>query len=228
MRKKDFHQIIEEMNPEGKEALRKKVDERLSFTTAIEQPQSKSVVSSFKKSYRIIASVSATLVVVCFAIILPILLNRDTSPTERYCYATECVETPVEYSIKEYSERNNLSLLYIDWYDVADELETLLYININDDNDVIYIQETIVNGETGSMAILYITDLYTKVDIFEEMGAICDNIDTIKNTAVNWIFQNNKAMAHFEYSNYKYFIELRYPMAENSVLELAESMIPNK
>lgn len=230
MSRKDIHQIIEEKNPEGKAALREKVKERLNLTVETEQTQEKPARSLFKKRYRIFASVSAALAVACLAIVLPIVLNRDsgTGPTERYCHAADCVKTEVDYSVKEYSERNNLSLLYIDWYDVADELETLLYVNIDNDSDVVYIQERIVNSETGSMVILYITDLYTKVDIFEDMGVICDNIDTIDNITVHWIFQKSKGMAYFEYSNRKYFIDLRYPMAEDSVLELVESMIPNK
>lgn len=226
--KRNIHKIIEEKNPEGKAALRQKVMERLNLPTEAEQIQKKPTFS-YKRFYRIFAGVSAAVAVVCLAIVLPIVLNRDTSvPTERYCHAADCVETPVDFSIKEYSEQNNLALLYLDWYDIADELETLLFVNNNDDNDVIYLKETIVNGEIGSIAILYITDLYTQVDIFEDMEKTCENVEYISSVKVSWSYRNFKGTAYFEYSNRRYSIELRYPMAEDSVLDLVESMLSNK
>lgn len=228
MSKKDIHQLIEKQNPEGKAALRKKVKDRLSLPVELEQVQKKSVLSFFKKRYHIFASVATAIVVVCLAIVIPVVLNRDTGPTERYCYAADCVENQIDNTLKEYSEQNNLSLLYIDWYDIADEVDTLLYVNINDESDVIYMQETLVNGEIGSIVTLYITDLHTNVDRFENMILMCEYTDTVNNINVHWKFQNDEGIAHFEYSGNKYFINLKYPMAEDSVLELVESMIPKK
>ncbi|MCH5147432.1 MAG: hypothetical protein J1F61_05475 [Clostridiales bacterium] len=228
MNKKNIHKLIEEKNPEGKAALRKKVMERVNLPTEAEQIQKKPTFS-YKRFYRIFAGVSAAVAAVCLAIVLPIVLNRDTAlPSERYCHAADCVETPIDYSIKEYSERNNLSLLYVDWYNIADELETLLFVNINDDKDVVYLQETIVNGEIGSIVILYITDLYTQVDVFEDMEKACENVEYISSVKVSWKYKNNKGTACFEYLNRRYSIELRYPMAEDSVLDLVESMLSNR
>ena len=228
MNKKNIHKLIEEKNPEGKAALRERVMERLNLPTEAEQPQKKPTFS-YKRFYRIFAGVSAAVAAVCLAIVLPIVLNRGTAvPTERYCHAADCIETPIDYSIKEYSEHNNLSLLYIDWYDTADELETLLFVNNNDDNDVIYLKETIVNGETGSIATLYITELHTKVDIFEDVENSCENFEYISSVKVSWGYEDIKGTAYFEYSGRSYVIELRYPMAEDSVLDLVESMLSNK
>lgn len=229
MSKQDIHQLIEKKNPQGKETLRKKVKERLNLPDETEQAQGKSVLSFFKKRYRIVASVSAALVVVCFAIVLPIVLTRDTRQTERYCHAADCVEIVADYTVKDYSEQNNVSLLYIDWYDFADEIQTKVYVNTNNSSDIIYFQETLVNGEIGSFAVLYITDLYTKVDVFESFWDNCPRIEIIDSIQVNWNYKNAKGMAYFEYSGYRYFIELTsYPMDENAILDLVESMISNK
>lgn len=228
MSKQDIHQLIEKKNPQGKETLRKKVKERLNLPDETEQAQGKSVLSFFKKRYRIVASVSAALLVACLAIVIPVVLNRDTGPTERYCYAADCAENQIDNTIKEYSEQNNLSLLYIDWYDIADEIDTLLYVNINDTTDVVYMQEKLVNGEIGSIVTLYITDLHTKVDVFEDIGSTCDNTDVINSITVHWFFQNDEGVARFEYLGYKYLIDLRFPVAEDSILDLVESMISNK
>lgn len=226
MSQNDIHQIIEKENLEGKEVLRKKVKGRLNLPAEAEQAQNKSSLSFFKKRYRIVASISSALVVVCLAIVLPIVLNRDTVPTERYCHAADCVETVIDYTIKDYSEKNNLSLLYIDWYNIADDIQTKLYVNAGNENDVIYLQERIINGETGSVVVLYISDLYTKVDIFEDVENSCENIEYISSIKVNWGYRNIIGTAYFEYSGRGYVIELTYPMAEDTVLELVESMIP--
>lgn len=226
MSQNDIHQIIEKNNLEGKEAMRKKVKERLNLPADTEQEHSKPARSLFKKRYRIFASVSAALAVVCIAIVLPIVLNRDTGPIERYCHAADCVETVADYTVKDYSERNNLSLLYIDWYDIADEIQTKFFVNANNSSDIIYFQEMLVHGETGSIVTLYITDLYTQVDILEDKENACENVEYISSIKVCWEYRNVKCSAYFEYLGRRYVIELRYPMAEDSVLELVESMIP--
>lgn len=226
MSQNDIHQIIEKENLEGKEAMRKKVKERLNLPADTEQEHSKPARFIFKKRYRIFASVSAALAIVCIAIVLPIVLNRDTGPIERYCHAADCVETVADYTVKDYSERNNLSLLYIDWYNIADDIQTKLYVNAGNENDVIYLQERIINGETGSVVVLYISDVYTQVDILEDKENACENVEFISSIKVSWGYRNFIGLACFEYSGRGYVIELTHPMTENSVLELVESMIP--
>lgn len=230
MSKYDIHQLIEKNNPERKEALNKKIKERLNISEDTEQSQKKTAHTVVKKRYRIFAGVSTALAVACLAIVLPIVLNRNTGvgPTERYCHAADCVELVADYTLKDYSERNNLSLLYIDWYNIADEVQTKIFVNINDSSDIIYFEETLVNGETGSIATLSITELYTRVDTFEDVGNTCDNADYVSSIKVSWGYQDIKGFAYFEYLGRRYAIELIYPMAENTVLELVESMIPKK
>ena len=228
MGKKDIHQLIEEINSEGKESLRVKVKERLSLPVETVQEHSNPAPSPFKKHRRVFASISAALAVASLAIVLPIALNRDTVPHERYCYAADCVKTDIDYSLKDYSERNKLSLLYLDWYEVADEIQTQIFVNENNSSDIIYFQEMIVNGETGSIVTLSITDLYTKVDIFEEVKTSCESTAYISSVKVSWGYMFVKGAAYFEYSGHRYIIELVRPMAEDSVLDLVKSMLPQK
>lgn len=227
MKYKEFHKLIEEQNPEQKQALHKKLKQELNIAEA-EQTQKKPTFS-YKRFYRIFAGVSAAVAAVCLAIVLPLVLNRDTAvPTERYCHAADCVETVADYTVKDYSEQNNLSLLYIDWYDIADEIQTKVFVNTNDSSDIIYFEETLVNGETGDIATLYITELHTKVDIFEDVENSCENFEYISSVKVSWKYQNIKGTAYFEYSGRSYVIELKNPMAEDSVLDLVESMLSNR
>ena len=230
MNYKKFHKMIEADNPERKEALYQRLNESLNIPGETVEPTGKSVSvgrKPFKISYRLIASLSAALVVVCLAIIIPIALNNRVSPpSERYCYSADCQKIESDYSIKEYAERNNLPYLYINWYEIAENVQTSLFVNATDPNDVVYMHEKLLNGETGSIVSLSISDLYTKVDIFDDYWVLCANETSFKGVNMHWHQHYQISRAYFEYSGYRYFVELTYPMTEDSIIEIVESMLP--
>ena len=198
----------------------------------------------FKTPARLAACVSAAVAVACLAIILPFTLGSGNNPQtatttppstseDRFCAAAACKEIELKYSLKEYSASNNLSLLYVDWYDVAD-IKTSLHVNKEDSTDIIYYQEILEHKHTGNIVELYVTDLHTRVDIFKEYTKVCRK-SYFKNlpyggaywgldTVVNGVPYAYKAW--FRYDAYYYFIELRYPMTESDIFELIDSMLP--
>ncbi|MCH5148782.1 MAG: hypothetical protein J1G05_05415 [Clostridiales bacterium] len=222
------HKLIEAKNPERKTALDNRIKNQLNISD--ETNNGKTAVSfrkPFYKTYRFFAGISTALAAVCLAIILPVILNNGTqTPVERYCYANDCLEIRIDYTLKEYAERNNVSYLYIDWYDIADELQTILYVSADDHNDLIYMREALVNGDTGCNVILSITDLYTNVDILNSIRAECNNINNINGISIHWNYQNIVSKGYFVYGNYRYYIELVYPLTDDSILEIIESMLP--
>ena len=233
MKYKEFHKLIEEQNPEQKQLLHKKLKQDLNITDASMPTEAEQIhkkpTFSYKRFYRIFAGVSAAVAAVCLAIVLPIVLNRGTTvPAERYCHAADCVETVADYTVKDYSVQKNLSLLYLDWYDIADEVQTKVFVNTNDSSDIVYFEETLVNGVTGDIAILYITELHTKVDIFEDVQSSCENFEYISSVKVSWGYEDIKGTAYFEYSDRSYVIELLNPLSEDAVLDLVESMLSKK
>ena len=198
----------------------------------------------FKAPARLAACVSAAVAVACLAIILPFTLNggsgsqtaTTTPPStseDRYCQASACKEIELDYSLKEYSARNSLSLLYLDWYEVAD-IKTLLNVNREDSTDIIYYEEILKHKYTGSIAELYVADQRTRVDKLEDYIKACNNLFDQKDPhfKVKWgsdTAENGKILsytAYFRYTKYLYVLVLRYPMSENSIFELIESMLP--
>lgn len=229
MKYNKFHKLIEENNSEQKQAAYEGLKAELNISDApapAEKPASK-WRNFIKKPYRLIACLSAALAAVCLAIVLPITLNNTVQPPAvRYRSSEDCLEILIDYSLKEYGEINGIPYLYIDWYDFADEVQTKLYVSEDDSNDLIYAREMLVNGETGSIVILYTTDLYTRVDILDDYLDICTIESIVREVKVFWYYNNRKNSAYFEYGDYRYFIELNYPLTENSILEIIDSMLP--
>lgn len=223
-----IHKLIESKNPKRKAVLDNRIKNELNITD--DKTNTDKTETSFKKpfykTYRFFAGISTAVVAACLAIVLPIVGNNTQIPEERYCNASDCIEIPIEYSVKEYSEKNNLSYLYIDWYNIADEVQTKLFVNAEKPDDLIYAQEILVNGETGSFVVLSITDLYTKVDILEAFWNDCTVAVVIKGTNIYWNSFNFVNKAYFEYGNYRYFIELTYSLSDDYIFELIEGMLP--
>ena len=114
----------------------------------------------------------------------------------------------------------------MDWYDVAEEVITTLYVNKADNQDIVYIEEVIINGDTGDIIKVSVCDVSTKVDILEAYANICVVEAMIKGNKVLWRYNMMLSKAFFEYNGYKYYLELSYPMTENAILEIVEAMLP--
>ena len=225
-----------------------------------QSPASKRLASFknfFKKPARLAACVSMAVAVACLAIILPFTLNNRndlpavTPPSvsddpsnqkERYCAAAACRQMELKYTLKEYSARHALSLLYVDWYDVA-AIKTSMYVNKENSFDIIYYQETFEHKYTGSLVEFYITDYRTCVYELELCKRPCRNEYVAKfpesdiylgYTKVFWGFEPVEDgepvtyMAYFNVGNYRYLLVMRYPETENNFFELINSVLATR
>ena len=255
MKYEEFDKLIEEQNRPKKQERLQRIKERLSYIAEsvnaaekqAQKPASKwrtSFKNFFKTPARLAACISAAVAVACLAIILPFTLgsgngpqtattNPPATPQDRYCIAATCKEIELSYSLKEYSTRNNLSLLYVDWYDKA-EIKTSVHVNKEDSTDIIYYQE-ILEHKRGSIVELYITDAHTKVDKFVEYTKICrHHYGENSRYGVYWGIDRvvngspYSYKAWFMHDEYNYFIELIYPVTENDIFELIDSMLSIK
>lgn len=228
MKYKKFHKLIEQQNPEQKQVLHQKLKQDLNITEAPAEKQPSAFARFFKKPARLAACISAAVAVICLAIILPFALNSGNTPQtsdERFRYEQDCEEKWLDCTLKEYSEQNNISILYLDWYDFADSRASL-FVNKDDETDIVYMCEELIDGEIGIHVILRILDIYTKVDVFESYIDFCEEIAYISSVQVRWGGSNLGQDAYFEYNGYRYFIELRNGVNEGSILEIVESMLP--
>ena len=198
----------------------------------------------FKQPARLAACISMAVAVACLAIILPFVLNRSDLPAitppdnpslseERYYAAAACKKIELKYSLKEYSDRNNLSLLYVDWYDVAD-IKTSLYVNKEDSTDIIYYEEILKHRYAEkSIVEFYITNNRTSTYELEQCKKLCRNqyVPKLPYAQVHWGVEPVEDgepftyMAYFNHRNYRYLLVLRYPATENSIFELIDSVL---
>ena len=263
MKDKQFQKLIEHAYPEKKQAMYEDLKKQLNLpddalevtATAAEKQAAKpaqkrrtSFKNFFKQPARLAACVSAAVAVACLAIILPFTLNRgnglQATPSssddseERLVAAAACKEIKLDYSLKEYSDRNDLSLFYIDRYDIADII-TSLYVDEKDQTDIVYYEEILIHKGTGSIAELYITDLRTRVDKIQDYKRGCTHLYKayiVKATYVNVLWGTDTFTsggrthtfykAYFNYGNYQYVVALRYPVDENEIFDLIDSMVP--
>ena len=102
-----------------------------------------------KLTMKIVSCAVAAVAAICLIVSLPFIIQNSKKNSIRYCYTKDCIAEEVSYTIKDYAADNNLNLLYVDWYDIADEVQTKIYVNKDDRTDIIYFNEIIVNAETG-------------------------------------------------------------------------------
>ena len=229
MKYKKFHKLIEENTAEQKQAVYQKLQQDLALPEDASPAQKRNTVwqNLLKKPAHLAACLSTAVAVVCLAIILPLTLNGDTPPTppNRYTSGRDSYQLDMDCTLKEYAMQNGLSMLYVDWYDITDNVKMRLHVNPDDHGDVYYYEEFITHAETGYTVFLYVTDLFTKIDIFDRFEA-CDNEEIINGVSVHWKGNDHASSAYFEYGDYRYFVDLMYPPAKDSVLKIVQSMIP--
>ncbi len=218
MRERDIHRKVEEQNPEEKRALYEKLKVRLNLPDT--QPQAKP--GRMKKSW-IVSLATACVCVLCIAVVLPIVLINGSN-RDRYCQIANCQEINLGSTLKEYSEQNNKNLLYVHWYDIAEEVQTYRYVNINDSTDVVLLKETIANGETGLILQLSITKINTHVQEYEFFYDVCTNEYTLKNVKIYWR-TGDQSLAMFEYQGYRYYLEIDEPNGGTLIKEIVKEML---
>lgn len=230
MKEKELHRRIEEQDPEIKRAIYEQLREDLiaahkEGVAAMEksQPQPQPRV----RRRWLFAVVPACICVVLLAVMLPLLLkDKDNDSGVRYLYKNEYTTEVVSYTVHDYAVEHNLSLLYLDWYAVAEPVETKVHINLHDTTDLVFLEEKIINGETGDVVILYVTEKMTRTEILEMFWTFCTYEKEVKNISVKWGGDSLKSRAMFEYNGYRYYLELADPLTEDSIFEIIEEMLP--
>ena len=219
MKEKDVHRLIEEQDKEKKALMYEKFKEKHNLA-------SNTRVVKYNKKRICIASVAATAFVAIFLIIaIPLLINNINSSKMRYFDLSDCIAIDLDYTVKDYAESNGLSLLYIDWYDCAEEVRTWLFVNKDNEDEIIYIKEAIANGETGDIVELYILEQNINLDSLALYEEACVQTAIINGISVNWFYRNRISVATFKFNGYKYYIVLDEPMDEESVLQIVEEML---
>ena len=225
MRDIDIDNTIENADCEKKEQLRAQLHTRIGL------PQQEERHTKSKRRVLSLKTVSlglAAMCVVCLAIVLPISLREDTEPEplpRKYTYSTvDLCDADLGLTIKEYSEKIGKNILYIDWYDIAEECVTTKYFLQENENDIIYIAEDLLNGETGDHAHIDVVENNISIDDLDYLSKGCVMAYEYKNININWAYSLLTAIAYFEYDGYKYYVRLDNPMSEEAILDIVKEM----
>lgn len=228
MKYKKFHNLIEEEYAEQKQAAYERLKEELNLPDDPVPAKRTHARDFFKTPYRLISCLAAAMVAVCLAIVLPVtLLNtKDQPPEIRYLNGDECENKPIDYTLKEYGQMNGIPYLYLDWYDFSD-VATVLAVNRDDPDEVVYVMESLTDGERGYSVTLYVTDKYTRVDTLNVFETCVDEL-VVRDIKVLWGGTIQLKMVCFEYGDFRYMmliIDYGF-VTESFITDMVESMLP--
>lgn len=224
MKEKDIHNLIEQQEPEKKQAAFKRIQERLNIAE-VPAAQTAKPKKSVKK--RAFAWSAVMAVALCLAIVLPITLTGTPDVKDRYCVAGDYETYPTEFNIEQYASNINKKILFVDWYDIAEECLTDLFVNVNDHDDMIYLREKLVSGETGEIVDLFITDNHTTVDVLS-LWQNCNTDCQINGINIKFFKMMDSHYATFKYGDFVYYLEITNVDSESRALEIIASMLPAK
>ncbi|MDE7164413.1 MAG: hypothetical protein K2O04_03215 [Clostridiales bacterium] len=225
MKDKRIDNAIESINSDRKKEMRAQLHSRVDIPQQ-EQAQTKSMRRVFNAKTVVFGALG--ICAVCLAIILPITLSGTTSQPSggRYNYvASELLHDDLGCTLKEYVEQTDKNILYIDWYDVADDCLTEKYFLPDNENNIIYIREDLYHGETGDHVALAVIARDNSVDWLDSNREGLVQNYVCNNTRVYWGYEVSLARAYFEYNGYNYNILLYEPMTEDAILDIVKEML---
>lgn len=220
----DIDSTIENADCEKKEQLRAQLHARIGLPQ-----QQEPCVKSRPRGLKLKVALGAVgLCAVCLAIVLPISLRKDapTAPSQNsFNYvAADFAKDNLGLTIKEYAEQTGKNILYLDWYDIADECVTTKYFLPTDKDNIIYIAEEILNGETGDHIFIDVAAENNSIDELDAVAETCIRDYEYKNTNIKWSYTLSTSRAYFEYKGYKYYLQLSEPMSEQAILDIIKEM----
>ena len=226
----DGHRFIENQNIEEKEALRKKTEEKLGFSFSRE-------ASKENKSHRVsklCTAFATAFCAVCLIIALPLIMNKSAVPSGsgmlndsgRYGGANDYYRQAAECNIKEYNYKHGTNMLYIDFYDIAEDVFTYVYFSGTDKSTLLFC-ETIYSQENFNEIDLYILDektVFESLRWHEEIAESQNRMDAM-GIQVNWFGTENAGTIVFRYKGYKYVVELCNSVNSEDILGIVTYML---
>lgn len=225
MTEKDIQKISEEYKDE-KAPLYDKIHERVE-ELIVQQAKRRKKIKTF---YKVLPVALAMVLIVSLAIVLPIVLQADDTPPGGnpviwYSDVDITSSPPLEYNLKEYAKQTNEPFLYIDLYDIAEDVETRRFYKKDDESITVYLQEFFTHGETGYIVKFTVMKSTVIVESFD------DNIKEPQllegySVDIQYEIDRLKSYAQFEYDGYKYYLEFEdaYGMDEDFLAEIISNM----
>ena len=224
MNERKFHKMIEKQNAEEKEAVRQRLQTELELCKTTERK------SFFVRNKRWLFALAACFV--CIAIVVPIslkyvALNKNIEGGEdqpRYCTSGDYEIAPFDKTLKKYSQSLEQPFLYLDWYDFGETSKRNSYID-KENKEILCVCEKIFNLNTGDDVQIYVIKKDIIMDFVDNNVKMMSNIQNIQGISVFWRTAGFEAYAYFEYENYNYYLNLFYPMSEQTIFDVVQQML---
>ena len=95
---------------------------------------------------------------------------------------------------------------------------------LNDTEEIICVCEQVMD-EFGNYVSIWITDIYTDIDIFDDYSQTCDQVLNVNSTQIKWGSNLNDCYAMFRYKNWDYHIKLEYNTDSEYFISLLQDLI---
>ena len=219
MTDKEIYQQIEEYS-EAANAQYAKIHEQVE-ASIVKHAQAK---KRRKKLFSGILPIAVVLVIT-LAIVLPIVLQPQDEEI-RYNNVNELLPDELDCNLKEYYSLNKLSLLYLDWYEYAEDLSTVRYYEKGNESNTVYLYEEFIDGNTSYGVKLSIMKRNIVVESLdarfgESPTTMSGDID------ITYTLKKNLGIAKFEYQGYKYYLQINGEITLDFLNETIKSMFNN-
>ena len=141
----------------------------------------------------------------------------ETSEDNRYCDTNSYESSIAEKTFKD------AGFLYLEWYDITDYCETVVY-QMKDSGETLGYCERIMDVNTGSLVSVHaICEGYTLKELdFYDDGVNTENVGGIE---IRWGSAIGYSYANFAHGGYDYFVIVEYPTSDDSVLEILNELL---
>ena len=228
MTEKDIQKISEEYKDE-KAPLYEKIHERVEGLIERQAKKRKRI----KTFYKIFPVSLAMVLIICLAVILPTVLQPgnpgqpgdpgqpDISEIRYSDVDLDSVE--LNDTLKEYGTINHETYLYIDMYEIAEDLVTRRYFKKDDESVTVYMQEYFVHGETNYSVTLSVIKNNIIVEQYEK-SLVDPQEMTINDVTVTYRIARVGSSAQFEYLGYKYYLDFDDAVEVEFITDLITNM----
>ena len=225
---RDFEKLVIEQNPEQKKAswqkIQKMLEEDEQETVADIEFGNTLAKSFFSNRRNLIIIVSSALVLLTAAILMLVFLLPEPLPHKRYCAMGDYRIEPSMVSIEDYSEQNNLELLYFDWYKDAEYVVETHY-KLVDTDEVVCLKEELIDS-SGNYILYYITDNNTEIDFLSGYEDYCLQSLQINSVDVSYgINQEINTCIKFSYNDWNYYLSIENIVEQDYVENLLKTLI---
>lgn len=209
MKDKKMHDLIERSNRQKKDASWREIDENLQCEEEDGRYNGGGTLAAVRGKKFFVAA--AAVIILAAVVAMAVLLFRmpDNAGDDLRFYSESDYEQIItDTTLKEYSGKNGLGMLYFDWYDGTYYCEDMAYA-LRDSGEVVCYRETIFDNAEGNLVALFVVDGGVALDFLEIMDGACSfTYETAAGCTVRWGGDRLSAYARLKYGGYSYYLRI--------------------